>query len=1441
MTITRIFSKLSLFFLGLLSIYILLYIYINSSYNAYLISSIISNQLPGRFYIDDIKISFDFSKIEVNKTYIIAPKGEKVISIPKLDIDISPIKLLYSIIFKSRLDIDRVNIPEVKVNLIILPDEYINIAETFTNFKDSSKFYEMISEELYSNGTLFFKDDSFFSTSVHSKSSFNIDINDITIQKGDITLLLPDLQIKTKDFSYKNGSLQLNSYGVIIRGDGVIKDVSITQQNSFFELDEIYYTGFELSSFLISLKQGELRKSNTIIQFGGIWDWGILQKLDLYLKAQFLPKDFISFVPLEQRDLVDEFHFKEPIVIDASIYGTFFYPIAKANISFFEMLFRDSKIKKLNLNGIYKKNQSDLNIYVYSVNSFNEEIKRVKAELNFNNISLVKLNPLSLYHYDSQIVVSGDFDIKSGLGDVKIKGKDIEPSNFGKYLDENILKQYGSYLDGVAQFNLSIKGEDFLSQKNIESDINLQYDLKKGSSIGKTLKVSTLFLFNQMKIFIKRKLKISFGKNYLSLWGSIDIKKEIMNINTTISIFNVEKILALLKQKEVISGDLKISSKTSGYFFNPNIKMNLLFNNLTYLDYKESEISSDISLENGVFQLYGLQVANKDFSAFITTKAKLFEKTVKNLLKEPEFSLYLNLNQVNAGNILKNSDINGVFESEIEIYGTLSNIEGQLSLSSGKLNIFNENFDSMAMRVDLKKIESKNFEIVSSLAEISKFIVIKNGKDYLKLDGFFDLSNLDFALIFSAPRVSLKTISAIEKNGEPISGDVIVAGTIHGNAKEMLFDYKMLLRFESFFFPYTLTQTISKVTPSREYGMPDTIVFEEIPIRKNYNLGRGVVTIEGDQSNLIIDGDLFRQFVIKGKISDVIKKPLFSMLLFVKKFPVHRFYNFPIQNFVSLETFLEYDLFNTTLNEAKVVFSTLDIRLGDLKIREMERVYKEGDKSCVAIKDNKLVRENCIEFKNQKLILDFGLTFLSQNISISGTISNIVEEDFVKNAIFAINMNGGVDLKSFSYFKDNFVSIDGKAFLSSRFDGTLEQPKYSFNLRLSNASFQPVGFDKEVVIDDAILRLNQNKLYLSNLNGTLFGGNFEIKGDSKGLLYDFDTQNVSLSLIGYNLSYSIPDTVEFESNINLGLNGSLDELKLGGKVDIVGGKFYRTMNIVDQLLVDPLTSKSSVYQEEVNLNAIPIVKNISLDIEIINQGLIVSNDLMDDVDLKAEITLGGTLGKPIIEGRVTSNEGVVKLLTHRFDLTKFELNFNKGDMMLSILQFEAESQIKDYSPITSEYTDRVVRLIIEGPLNNLKILIEGDGLDKLQTMTLLLTGQSGADTNSPTGEDAANKITNQLIAVLLQNALGKMTSDFQKQMDIMIQTNIDTDGNLSLSANKMIGDRIMLKGTGEFENNAFQKEVSVQMTIIDQLVIEALKAFEKGTTNLQLKYRLLLK
>lgn len=1435
MILLRLFTKLFYVLISLFIVYIVLITYLNSKYNAYLVSKILSKSLPGKFYSERILFSYDFSKIEFNNLYIIAPKGEKVLSIPKMSVELDVIDVIKNVISDMHLKIKSVSIDELNINLII-GENYINIAETFTKLNQKT-INDFVYNDLFNNNFLLFGNSGLFYSKSKNESIFKISINDIKVNNASTLLDLNTMRIFVKNFNFNNGSFVLNENGATSRGDVIAQDIDLTLNDKNFKADLVKIYGFEQNEQHLKLNDGYVFYKKSKINLNGFLNMDSFQKMDFKVACDIFVKDVIDLLKQNNIVLPENLKLSDNISIASDITGYSYYPMAFATIGLENGKFDKYQIDKLNIEADYKEELSNLNVYIKTINFNNQDFKRFRLNAHFDNKEIVNLENLSLTLNDSTLKAIGDLNILTGITNYKVEVKKFNPKIIEKLLNLKNLSQFNDFLTGNLNLNLEGNSKNIFEQKGINSKLTLNYLLSKESVFGKSAVFSSMIYYDNKNIIIKP-TKLKINEDYVSLGGNIDLKRMTSNISFDVYLSKIGRIFDFLNLKKEADGNFNLSGTIKGSFFNPDLKARFSLNNLNYLQYDDSEIASDISFENGIFQIYGFNIENRDFTAFITTKTQIFEKDINHMLLEPKFSVYVQVSDLKIGNFLQNPDIQMNINSEIDLSGTISDLTGNVSVNSQNIKIFNENFDEFTANIDLNN-EYKN------IVYLKDFYINKDKQKYFSLDGKFDLKTMDFNLLLFAPRISLKSINSLKNEDKTslIYGDLIVGGKISGNIKEnKIFDYDLAMRFESFKFPYTITETKQKVIKSTELGKQDKIEYIDYKINKFLKLGKGLFTVTGNQEKLSFGGNLFKMLNIEGKIDDLFVTPIFSVSVSLNKFPVHNFYSFPVKSYLSIDTTLKYDITAKNLLDARIIFNDLDVSMGDLKLNIAKRDYKKTDKYCTIIQENTPVKVNCIDYKDNKIILDFGVAFLGQTIMIGGSINELNNfVDIQKNAKLNVNVTGGIDLKSFGYFKDTFTTIDGRALLSARLFGGFENPQYDFNLKITNTSFQPVGFDKEITIEDAVMRVKQNKVQLTNLKGTILGGTFEIKGDSNNLLYDIENNNIFVNVLARNLNYNVPETAEVESNVDLSLTGNIDALKLNGNIEIIDGKYYKSVNIVDKLFVDPLTSKSSVYTEEVNISAIPILKNISLDVDIANKGLTVSNDLMDDVDIKASLHLGGTVGNPILEGRITANEGLVKLLTHRFDLTKFELNFNKTDLMMSDLNFEAESQIKDYISSTGDTLNRIVTLIVKGKLNNLQIELTGEGLDKLQTMTLLLTGQSGADTNSPSSEDAANKITGQLIGLLLQNALGKMTSDFQKQMDIMIQTNVDTEGNLSLSANKMIGKRIMLKGTGAFENNSFEKEVSLQMIIIDQLIIEALKAFEKGKTDLLLKYRLLLK
>lgn len=1413
--------------------YVLLIIYLNTSYNKYLISNLLSKILPGKFYIEKLSVAPSLNKIKLKNIAIIAPRGEKVIEVSSLVLNITPVSLIRSIISSKKLIVDSLTIDNATVNITINKD-YKNIAETFFTLDKHAKFRKLIFNKMYKNNFMFFDDSEFINNKKPSKTPLTILVNNIKINKSKVSLSISDsIKIKSNNINLKNGSFQLLKDDILIRSDGYLTDALIQIKDKKLRIDKAKFYSYEQNFNYIHLKQGFLyikdSKFDTKVKLG----MDILNKLNISLNGNLKTSIIKSIIKENKIKFPSKIKLGKNVTIEASLFGSTNYPMVNLNLLVGNLKFDNINFERGVLEAYYQAEQSDLSLYLKEVSYKNKKIKRFRSNLSVNNKDSVDLENLSFEVADGSLKINSKMNFLSGeINKFNLVLRDFKPQYIKDFIPIKISRKYKNLIKGSLFTNISLKAENIYEQKNINLNLYSNYRLVQKEIIGKKLELKTKLNYNKGSLYVYKGSYLKSDNLSFITNGKLNLNKKNVNLK-----FNIQskKFEGILKEFDIndFSGNATFKGKIIGNFYNPLLKANIHLADFNYLHYKNNDISTDIKLENGLVQLYGLSIANNDFKSFITAKVKLYNKNLKKLLKEPKFSLFFNLENAKIGNILQNKEINLSLNSEVILSGTPSKLNGSITSYSNKFVINNEPFDNF--NLSMKITEDSNTS--DNILNIENFEINKDKSKLFKLLGSLNLTTMNYNVEALIPRLKIGKIANLKiKNKSLFNGDAISSLFLKGNIKKKTMNYDLKMRLASCYYPYQIDTTKTKVEKSDEFGVADKIIFEKVKLDKKLKLGEGLISIKGDQNNTKINGNLFKIFSIKSNIKDLFTHPIITINLDVDKFPADKFYTAPIKSLITLNSNLKYDLLNKKILFGRIIFENIDLNMGELNIKQSKRKLEANDKHCIITVNNKKVKKNCVEYLNDKLYVDLGVSFLEEHINLSGIV-------FPSKEKINLNIYGGINLKSFAYFKNIFSSIDGNAYVYSHIGGTFKKPRYNFNLKIKNASFQPTGYDKDITIDNAQITMRQDKVYIKNIKGNMLGGNFEITGDphNNNLIFNLGNQNVYLNLNANNLEYNLPEIADIETTLDLTLKGNIKNLKLYGKTKIIDGKFYKEINIVDNIL-NPITKKTEVYKEGVDFKTIPILKNISLDVNIINEGLTISNNLMSDVAVKANLTILGTLGTPIIVGEITAKDGTVNLLRNVFDLTNLGIKFNKSDLLASKLNFEAESIIKDYDPVSDEYTNRNVSLIITGKLNNPKVELTGEGLSKVQTLMLLLTGQSGLNTSGTTvNEDRGSKITNQVFSILLQNSLNKLTSDFTKQTDISIQTSINSSGGLSVSANKRIADRVMVTGVGAFENNTLQKEISAEVIITDQLVIEILKAFEAGTTDLGLKYRLKLK
>jgi translocation and assembly module TamB len=159
---------------------------------------------------------------------------------------------------------------------------------------------------------------------------------------------------------------------------------------------------------------------------------------------------------------------------------------------------------------------------------------------------------------------------------------------------------------------------------------------------------------------------------------------------------------------------------------------------------------------------------------------------------------------------------------------------------------------------------------------------------------------------------------------------------------------------------------------------------------------------------------------------------------------------------------------------------------------------------------------------------------------------------------------------------------------------------------------------------------------------------------------------------------------------------------------------------------------------------VPLVADARLDLTIDTRGFFVQNNLAT-IQLNGEIGISGTPREPKLGGEIRVEEGVFKLpgLRTKFTRTRGSVSFSKFKRFPSdtpTLDVQSESDYRDPSG-----QEHLVTLTIKGPLSSLDWdLYTSSGLNKGQTMTMLLSGRTPEEFRKTLGDEAPVRDPNRV-------------------------------------------------------------------------------------------------
>lgn len=425
---------------------------------------------------------------------------------------------------------------------------------------------------------------------------------------------------------------------------------------------------------------------------------------------------------------------------------------------------------------------------------------------------------------------------------------------------------------------------------------------------------------------------------------------------------------------------------------------------------------------------------------------------------------------------------------------------------------------------------------------------------------------------------------------------------------------------------------------------------------------------------------------------------------------------------------------------------------------------------------------------------------------------------FLDEALLDVSLAGSLDMalvNSFrasfpEYFPDAVIDAKGVVELDTNLRGTPGGNIVADGfLRFLPTEIQLRDLPEPVVVNSGVITFGHQGLTIDPqqpIRGRALQGMFEL-GGSLGIS-GFEARDLRLDLHAVNMSYRIPGVANATFGGNIRLDAPQldrpDTWNLSGLIDVVDGLYYQNISIFQEQFTNRIlgafSRESDAYQASL-VERFPILEDVNLDLNIRARDSFRIQSEIDrlglDLELRLDVKLQSTLAQPRLLGEVDVIDGRVKFQDEKFEVRSGTLTFS-GEVKNPYVDIIADADVNNrcrqtdlgddsrttfnLSGDTSSSEQQVFRIIlnVRGKLSNLDIQLESNPYaDQRDILSLILTGCT-------VDQITASSASSPTLEVALAPVLGWIEGTVQQAVSVEEFTITPSVDRLRTS----IGDRL---------------------------------------------------
>ncbi|HEY5648822.1 MAG TPA: translocation/assembly module TamB domain-containing protein [Nitrospiria bacterium] len=323
------------------------------------------------------------------------------------------------------------------------------------------------------------------------------------------------------------------------------------------------------------------------------------------------------------------------------------------------------------------------------------------------------------------------------------------------------------------------------------------------------------------------------------------------------------------------------------------------------------------------------------------------------------------------------------------------------------------------------------------------------------------------------------------------------------------------------------------------------------------------------------------------------------------------------------------------------------------------------DSITMGIKDYTLENNGTVELSlnNERI------NFQSMRFRGPGTVLNL-SGTLTLFKVYNLFLAGEADLNLLRTFTQEFTYGKGRGYLALQIAGPWSDPELRGGLTVHDGSLTSRTLGQSLAIRSLVFSFNEHQAFLEEFEAGFADGTLQTSGrlDLEAMVPTRFALVMDVDKIRVKPFEGLSTLISASFN----LEGDLKAQSMVGDVRIHEGTYKRRIDF--QAWVREVFAP-----EERPPERSPLLKNVSLKIEVHGTENIAIQNNLAQIPLEINLTLTGTLDRPLLNGQVFSKGGKFSFRRHEFQIESGLVDINTGGTVKTRIDLRATTRVRNYT------------------------------------------------------------------------------------------------------------------------------------------------------------------